>query len=148
MSYTAPKESVYFGKTKLQEKIYLTLPVWECGWHWSFGYLGNSRCHYHLSSYQDEAGFGEHRDINMFDALKADYELCSPLQDDKNLWKFCELVKTVYSLLAVAEIYKRGGSHYATNPCFTLLKNTAQYEHINFVLLPALFKEIDKIFGL
>jgi hypothetical protein len=145
-NYTAPREKVYFGHTELGEAIYLDLPKWDCGWYWGFGYLGNRGLHYHLSSYQAVGGIGEHRDIGMFEALKADYELGKPLQDDANLWKFCELVKTVYTLREAAEVFNRGGSHYSSNPCRELLKSPEQYRHINDVLLPSLFREIDKIF--
>lgn len=147
-NYIAPQQNVLFGHKHDGEVIYLDLPTWDCNWYWGFGYLGNRNCHYHLKTYKEEGGFGKHRDIDMFEALKADYKLCPALADDNNLWKFCELVKTVYALLEVAEIFHRGGSHYSSNPCKDLLKSPEQYKHINEVLLPALFKEIDKIFGL
>ena len=147
-NYIAPQPKVLFGHKLDGEVIYLDLPTWDCNWYWGFGYLGNSQCHYHLKTYQEEGGFGEHRNINMFDALRGDYKLCPALADDNNLWKFCELVKTVYALLEVAEIFHRGGSHYSSNPCKDLLKSPEQCKQINEVLLPALFKEIDKIFGL
>lgn len=147
-NYIAPQPKVLFGHKLDGEVIYLDLPTWDCNWYWGFGYLGNRQCHYHLKTYKEEGGFGKHRDIDMFEALKADYKLCPALADDNNLWKFCELVKTVYALLEVAEIFHRGGSHYSSNPCKDLLKSPEQYKHINEVLLPALFKEIDKIFGL
>lgn len=148
-NYIAPKPKVLFGHTLDGEEIFLTLPTWSCAWYWTFGWMGNSQLHYHLKSYQLEGGYcGQHRNINMFDALKADYKLCPALSNDNDLWKFCELVKTVYALLEVAEIFHRGGSHYSSNPCKDLLKSPEQCKHINEVLLPALFKEIDKIFGL
>lgn len=147
-NYIAPQPKVLFGHKLDGEVIYLDLPTWDCNWYWGFGYLGNRQCHYHLKTYKEEGGFGEHRNISMFEALRGDYKLCPALADDNNLWKFCELVKTVYALLEVAEVFHRGGSHYSSNPCKDLLKSPEQYKHINEVLLPALFKEIDKIFGL
>ena len=146
-AYIAPKISHYFGTVKKdKDRIALYAPTFDCGWYWGFGYLGNKNCHYHLKSYHLDRGFGEYRDISMFDAFKKDYILCDALQNDSTLWTFCELVQTAYSLLAVAEIFSRGGSHQCKNPCQELLKNPDMYEHINFVLLPALFKEIDKLF--
>lgn len=147
-AYKAPKTRVFFGKDiKAGENIYLTLPTFDCDWYWGFGYLGNKNLHFPLSSYQEELATGETRNINMFDSLKRDYELCDALQDDKALWVFCELALTIYTLIDVAGIHNRGGSHFATNPCKDLLKSPEQYEHINFVLLPALFKEMDKVLG-
>jgi hypothetical protein len=148
-NYITPQPKVLFGHTLDGEVIYLTLPTWSCNWYWSFGWMGNRNLHYHLKSYKLAGGFcGEYRNISIFDALKADYKLCPALADDNNLWKFCELVLTAYSLLEVAEIFNRGSSHYASNPCRELLKDSARCSHINEVLLPALFTEIDKIFGL
>jgi hypothetical protein len=148
-NYVAKREKVLFGHTLDGVAIYLDLPKWDCNWYWGFGYLGNRDRHYHLKTYQEEGGFcGKHRNISMFDAFKADYKLCPTLAEDNNLWKFCELVTTVYALLEVAEIFNRGGSHMTANPCRKLLKSPEQYQHINNVLLPALFTEIDKIFGL
>ena len=147
-AYIAPASRYFFGalNSTSKERIYLSTPTFDCDWYWGFGYLGNSHCHYPLDSYQAEQGSGEHRNIDMFDALSTDYDLCSALKDTGNLWKFCELFKTAYALAEVAKVFKRGGSHYSKNPCQELLKNPGMYEHINFVLLPTLFKEMDKIF--
>ena len=147
-TYSNPISRVFLGKSKkYKEPIYLYTPTFDCDWYWGFGYLGNNNCHYHLSNYQQELASDIARNINMFNALKQDYELCPTLQVDTNLWTFCELFKTAYALAEVAQIYNRGGSHYSNNPCKALIKNKEQYEHINFVLLPALFKEIDKLFA-
>jgi hypothetical protein len=146
-AYSNAISRVFLGKSKkFNESIYLYTPTFDCDWYWGFGYLGNNNCHYFLSSYQQEFGSKLARDMDMFDALKEDYILCPALQNDNNLWVFCELVKTAYAFKEIAEVYNRGGSHYSNNPCKELLKNKEQYEHINFVLLPALFKEIDKLF--
>jgi hypothetical protein len=146
-AYSNPTSRVLLGKSKkYKEAIYLYTPTFDCDWYWGFGYLGNNNYHYHLSSFQQEFGSSLARNISMFDALREDYTLCPTLQNDNNLWTFCELVKTAYALIEIAEVYKLGGSHCSNNPCKELLKNNEQYEHISFVLLPTLFKEIDKLF--
>ena len=64
------KKNVFFGTRKCDNKtIYITKPSWECGWYWSFGYLGNSNEHYHLK------GYSNGRNISMYDALLNDYDL-------------------------------------------------------------------------
>lgn len=147
MNYEAKITKVLFGKTKDRgELIWLFSPKWECDWYWSFGQLGNRNCHYHLEGYASVCGFGEHRNVNMFEALKADYVLHPALQQDEDLWLFCELAKTAYSLIQVAQVFGRGGSHYAVNPCAASIKNPEWVKHINEVLLPEIFTEIDKIF--
>lgn len=127
----------FFGIRKADKvRIYLTAPSWDCGWYWGFGYLGNKYEHYHLSSYQQ-------RNINMYDALLADYDLAEGIK--KNLWKFCELVTTAYTLKKTAEVLGRGGSHYTTNPVADIIKNGEEVERINKAVLPEIFAELEKI---
>jgi len=143
------KEKNFFGIRKDDEsRINITSPTWDCGWYWSFGYLGNKNEHYHLSSYSDG------RNISMYDALLADYELNPILLGNADkfgsfprLWEFCELAKTAYTLKETAEVLGRGGSHYCTNPCKDIIINTAEVERINKVVLPAIFAKIDKLFS-
>ena len=134
------KSKVFFGSFKgTNERIYLSKPSWSCGWYWSFGYLGNDDCHYHLSN------VSEGHNLNMYDALMQDYDLAPAIQD--NLWQFCELVKTIYTLKEVADIYHRGGSNFTVNPCKELLQDVAKCAEINEVILPALFNAIAAITG-
>jgi len=128
----------YFGKDKYGSRIYLTKPSWDCDWYWSFGYLGNNNSSYHLNSYQNG------RNINIYDALLEDYELNPKIK--KNLWLFCELVKTAYALKNTAEVLGRGGSHISINPLSELIINKDEVTRINEVVLPAIFEEIEKIF--
>jgi len=117
--------------------INLSAPSWDCGWCWGFGYLGNSREHYQLS------GYAGGRNINMYDALKADYSLNPKIEE--NLCVFCELVLSAYTLRSMAELVHIGGSHMTTNPCNDLLKDKSLEDKINKVLLPAIFNEIESL---
>ncbi len=146
----------FFGTRKSDgNRIWLTGPSWDCGWYWGFGYLGNSEEHYHLNSFnriqrhvqlKDDSymHLTEGRNINMYDALLADYDLNPKIEE--NLWKFCELIKTAYILTDAAEVLGRGGAHYSTNPCADLIKNSEEVDRINNVVLPKIFDEIDAIF--
>ena len=148
----------FFGIRKSDNAgIYLSGPSWDCGWYWSFGYLGNKDEHYHLDNYQakdhlfklEDGSFKyltEKRNESMFDCLKTDYELCKSLKDDTNLWKFCELAKTAYTLKETAAVLGRGGSHYTKNPCKDIITNAAEVDRINTEVLPAIFEEIEGIF--
>lgn len=132
------KDKVFFGIDKeTKEKIYLTKPSWDCGWYWGFGYLGNKDCHYHLS------GYSKGRNIDMYDALKNDYELNEKIE--RNLWEFCELVQTAYTLKEAAEVLGRGGSHYTNNPCKEIIKNEEEVKRINEIVLPAIFNKISEL---
>ena len=150
------KEKTFFGTRKADNaSIYITKPSFDCQWYWSFGYLGNSKEHYHLSSYQEKEHFfkladnttkliTERRNINMYDALLNDYELSEKIA--ANLWGFCEQVSTIYSLKEVSEIAHRGGSHYTTHPLKTVLKGFDSAQ-INSVLLPQLLQRFWNDFG-
>jgi len=127
---------VFFGVRKSDnERIYLSKPSWDCSWYWGFGYLGNRNEHYHLSGYANGK--------NVYDALLADYDLNEKIKE--NLWVFVELVTTAYTLKETAEVLGRGGSHYTTNPCKSIIINEVETKRINEDVLPAIFNEIGRI---
>lgn len=123
---------VFFG-TKDGEKMYITKPTWDCDWYWSFGYLGNNNCHYHLDGYQ------KGRNINMHDALMQDYELSENIKN--NLWVFCELALSIYQLKSTAELLGRGGAHMTTNPCKDIILDKEYTDRINNEVLPVVMQK-------
>lgn len=129
------KMKTYLGKHN-GEFIYLTAPSWDCGWYWGFGYIGNSKRHYHLD------GLGKDKDL--YDGIKEHFG-DSLVISDRDLPKFVELIETFYALKQTAEVLGRGGSHYTTNPCSDLIKNPDEVARINNVVLPAIFDEVYKI---
>ena len=133
---------VLLGTTKYNathnQKIYLTPPDWACGWYWSWGWIGNRYCHYHLDSL--------FKDTNMYDGIKAHFKTFTAVEPE-DLWAFCELVRTFYSLKEAAELLIRGGSHYTNNPCQELIEDADYAKHINTVLIPAIFAETYKLFA-
>jgi len=130
-------KKVFFGTDKQGERIYLSKPSWDCGWYWGFGYLGTKDMHYHLSGYQ------KGRNIDIHSALLEDYKLNPMIK--KNLWVFCELVLTAYSLKKTAEVLGRGGSHITTNPLACIIKNEDEVKRINEVVLPKIFNKISEL---
>lgn len=101
-------EKAFFGVRKSDgARIKMSRPSWDRQWYWSFGYLGNSLEHYHLSSY------AQGRNIDMRDALLSDYDLAPHIAE--NLWQFCEQAKTIYILKEAYEVLHRGGAHYTTH---------------------------------
>lgn len=125
-------------KTKIgivdNESIYLDKPSWDCGWYWGFGYIGNKNCHYHLDN------LGE---SDLYTNIKNHFGDSFVIKKDDDLWTFCELVETAYSLIDTVGVLGRGGSHFTNNPCEDLIKNVDEVKRINEVVLPAIFKEID-----
>ena len=136
---------VLLGTSKAtKERIYLTKPSFACEWYWSFGWLGNNDCHYHLEDYQktdrllytkeqEMVVLTQSRNISLYDALLADYNL-NPIIE-KNLWIFCELVLSIYTLKDCAELFSRG-SHMTTNPDQSKLKSTTMYDRLTYDLIP------------
>lgn len=133
------KKDFYLGRNIDGEKIYLRAPSWDCGWYWGFGYLGNDDCHYHFDGLKLLKG----RVVNLFDGMKNHFKHLSI--NDKKLWKFCELMETFYTLKQAAEVLGRGGSHYTSNPCESVIKNPEEVKRINEVVMPAIFNELNTI---
>ncbi len=127
------RDRLFLGTRKDDKTpIYYFTPSWACGWYWGFGYLGNSNEHYHLDSYKPLWNIKEDLDLNP--AI------------EKNLWRFCELVQSAYTLKEAAEVFGRGGSHITSNPCESIIKVKKWTDHINKHQLPAIFKEIKLCF--
>ena len=68
----------------------------------------------------------------------------TPLNDSKK-WKLLELMKTIYTLKEYSEVVCRGGSNITSNPLREVIKSEEEYNRINKVVLPQLFKEVYKI---
>lgn len=126
--------------TRYGRGILFRVPSFDCDWYWGFGYLGNSQCHFHLDglAVMDE----DCANLNMFDQLKKFFGDSLTITDDKDLWKFCELSKTIYTLKSTAELFHRGGSHYTSNPDANSIKNPEIENHINCVLIPSQIRHL------
>lgn len=120
------------------ERIYLSRPSFDCNWYWGFGYLGNRNCHYHLD------GIGKHENINFHDALLKHFG-DSFIVKGADLWKFAEIVLTIYKLKSAAQMFHLGGSHMTTNPGAAMLKKTEWETELNEILIPAQILELYKI---
>lgn len=96
--------------------------------------LGNLDNHFHL----DSLDFMDSKlsNKNLFDQIKAFFGNSLTITDDKALWKFCEVAKTIYTLKRTAELFRLGGSHYSTNPDKEALQIPEYVKHINEVLIP------------
>lgn len=139
MTQTTKWTKKYFLGKNEGDSIYLSAPSWDCSWYWGFGYIGNKNCHYHLN------GLNRYENINFYDAIKKHFGDTLVIKNDSDLWVFCELVLTAYSLKETAEVLGRGGSHMTTNPLAELIKNETEVKRINEVLLPAIFDSINDI---
>ena len=76
----------------------------------------------------------------MYDCLLEDYDLADEIKE--NLWVFCELAKTIYTLKEAAEVVGRGGSHYTTNPCKETIICEEEAKRLNDKVSPELCQKL------
>ena len=94
-SYDPKKD--YLGVTG--ELLKLDRHKWDCGWYWSFGYIGNHKLHTHSSI------FIKHLLWHSADEVFSS----SIFEKDSDFWTFKDLLTQAYALQKCAEVYKRGG---------------------------------------
>jgi hypothetical protein len=138
------------GKDADGINYWLEEPSWDCGWYWGFGYVEN---------YQNNRAPEKARDISChqhFDGLFLKGPSCgrdvfkkilveTPLSDDE-IWELCDYMRTYYTLREVAELFKHGYSYYTERAKIDQLQNEEQYDLVNKVWLPEVFKRIQNIF--
>lgn len=126
---------VLLGSNPIVGKIYLTKPEWQCDWHWSFGWISSKNLHTPLNRLGSS---------NIYDNIK---EFIPNVElSDTNLWKFCELAESIYTLKKSAELFHRGGSRIVYNAKYRgIMQNKERCEHINYVIIPALIDELYKV---
>lgn len=101
-------DKVYLGETE-DGKIYLSKHVWQCGWYWGFGHLGNKNLHYHFDSVLKDC------------KLASEYFVTTKISN-KDWWIIRELMAQAYQLNGAYEVYYRGGANQ-TSPGRGLGKN-------------------------
>jgi hypothetical protein len=124
-------KNVYLGSSPGIGGVFLRRPSWDCGWYWGFGYLGN---HFHLDGLDFMGSALSNK--SLYDQIKAFFGDSLSIKDDKALWKFCEVAKTIYTLKESACLFQLGGAHYSTNPDKEALQIPEYVKHINEVLIP------------
>ena len=120
--------------------VYMPKPSWDCGWYWGFGYLESywrGTRHTHVDVICDESKKDWHTALTeYFDEMTL---------SEKELWLFCDYMRTFYTLRKTAEIYGEGYSHYTEKAKLPIIQNKLLADAINKVQLPALFKAIDEL---
>lgn len=143
------KEVYLLGVDEEGTKYWLEAPSWDCDWYWGFGYVetyqGNRNpsiardidSHQHFNGlFLKGNGMAHDRFKNFFKESTV---------DSSELWKLLELMSTFYTLKETAEVFGRGGVHYANNPCKELIQDKGIADKINKEILPQLFEEVKKI---
>lgn len=101
------------------ETIYLSKHTFDCGWYWGFGYIGNSRCHYHFETFLKDAKLAS----ELFE---------SPNISDRDWWVIRDLFVQAYAIKKTAEVYKHGGNQTLLEGGVTdVLQDTAMVTRLN-----------------
>lgn len=123
------------------EVVYLEKHRWDCGWYWTFGYLGNRKCHFHFDSLlYIKDGNGRVK----YDASALFSE--TPLTD-KEWWVIRDLFVQAYALKKAAEVYRYGGSQMALQGVTDLIRSEELAARLNkdlFEVLETLWNFIYK----
>jgi hypothetical protein len=142
-------KDVYYIGTKDGETYWLSSPVWECGWYWSFG---------NICTYTNKKKPSLAKDIRM--STHFSYLFMNGKEDvhstfvkffdstpftDKEIWQFCELMRSFYVCREFADMTSRGGTYLTENPCKEILKDNDLYTKVNQVMLPEIFKGVQRI---
>lgn len=147
-SHAFGKDVYLLGADNEGTLYWLEEPTWDCGWYWGFGYIetytnnGNPKMAKDINSHEHFNGlkYVGNRAVNMYDGFKARF-VETPLTNEE-IWKLCELMQSFYIAKDYAEFVYRGGAHYTENPCRETIKNPQEYDRINQVVLPEIFKEV------
>jgi hypothetical protein len=91
------EEKIYLGRHKTNGVTYLTKHKWDCGWYWAFGYVGNSRCHWHISA------------IIQHSETSVNHHFESTWITQDQWWILRDLFLSAYTLKKAAETYRHGG---------------------------------------
>ena len=91
------KNKVWLGKLIDGEQCYLYKHTWDCDWYWGFGYVGNSKSHYHFDSFLKDTKYTP-------DDLSSE---CNFTENE--WWVIRDMFVQVYALKKCAEVYRYGG---------------------------------------
>jgi len=139
------KDAYLLGCDKQGINYYLESAKFDCGWYWGLGYV---------VTYSNNSNPERSRDINShshFDSMFLNGKNCinsfnelfvkSPFNDNEK-YKLWEIMKSLYTLREYSDMLDIGGSHITTNPQKELIKNDAEYNRINKVVIPELLKSL------
>lgn len=107
------------------ENVWLTKQEWDCGWYWSFGYLGNKNCHFHFDSLlyiKDSKGGVKYAASELFESTNI---------SDKEWWVMRDLFVQAYALKAAAEVYRYGGHRSTLVGVTDLIKSDDMAKRLN-----------------
>ena len=139
------EECYLLGKRKEDgKKTYLVSPSWDCSWYWGFGYIQT----YTTRDIYDHQHFDNlFLEDNIFDSFKNYFQ--ETTLNDEEIWELLGYMKEFYTMKEYAELLQYG--NHITSKAKNILEdknkeaNKKEVERINKILLPELFRKIDKL---
>ena len=147
---TAFGKKIYLlGTDKDGIKYWLEEPSWDCGWYWGFGYVKtytNNNCPSKAKDIKSHQHFDSlflNSNVCAFDAFKEFFKETTLSKDE--VWLLVDYMKSFYNLSEAAETLGSGYSYMAERAKIEEVKNVEMTKEINERILPAIFKQIDKL---
>ena len=149
------------------KKVWFEKPKWSCDHYWSIGHLLTFMHDWEPSIAKDfetlnhwDSETAEVRGddtvwfIKTFGLPTKDLLDCENTDNGrkcnftyKQIYRLCDLMRSVYTLHHAAELFNHGNSHYSPSTTSKeVLKDYDMYKKINTVMLPEVFKEIGQLF--
>ena len=131
-------------------RYWMQEPEWQCDWYWGGLYIET------FTNNRQPARSVDISSHQHFDSLFMKGPECSKTEfkkffkkttlSDNEIWELVDYIKTFYTLKSVAELFKHGYSWQTEKAKIDDLQNQEQYDLVNKVWLPEVFKRIEKIF--
>lgn len=144
-SNTGHKLKYFLGEDEDGTRLWLEAASWDCDWYWGFGYVQGYLNGRHQSHQHFDGVWFKQSDGRKYYHRLSDLPGFTSVLTESEEWTLAELMRTFYTLKEMAEVHHLGSSHFTTNPIAHLLKDADRAEHINKVLMPALFAEVYKL---
>jgi hypothetical protein len=100
------------------ENIYLSKHSWDCDWYWGFGYIGNSKSHFHIDSLLNEVW-----EVNKI--------FTNATLTQSAWWITRELFHQAYGLKQAAAIYRRGANQVISTGLTDSILSSSKEDQIN-----------------
>lgn len=142
------KDIYLLGEDERGVKYWLEEACWDCDWYYGFGYIETYTNNVNPEKARDIDSHQHFDDLflknNIFDSYK-DFFVKSTLNGDE-IWNLLGYMKEFYTLNEYAELLKYGNNISSRASIVEEEKNkeanSKEYERINKILLPELFKKI------
>ena len=135
----------------IRNNIYYWLhePTWDCDWYWGLGYIktytttNSPMKSKDIESHEHFDYMFMYKNNNIIEEMKLFFD--DIVLSESELYLFAELMNSMYICRKFADMTNNGGTNYTKNPCKEILENKKMSTHVNKIMLPALFKEIEKL---